>query len=451
MSMSLSQWGLKRGVRYLLLVLAWSLHANEARAQPFTLTEALPSNVGYGNVDHGAFATDGPRILVGRPSAPLGELSGKVFVFERPLPTSTFTLLQTLQAPDVVRRDYFGTKVALQSGRIIVVADPSSALDDPPVVDTTHAPRIYVFERNGGNYQHVQRIDPPETNPNQNFGASIALVGDRLVVGSPYYPDQTPDRVYIYLRDPVTHSYVLVQTVTKSSTSNFGHALAAWGDELLVGEPSYRASNNAYVGGAQLYRWNPGQQRYDFRQQLMAPLDSQGQYDYFGQAVALEGGVAFIGAPGHDPVVQGSGTVFVYRADAAGNYSSFQTLASVAPTLYDNFGGLVSAAGGRLLVKEQVFEADANGFWALVQRLTDQGGAFAGGRRAMIPAQIVIGAGSSQVLVFQGPAEQVTTPAAVPALGWPHLAALSSLLTFAAMRRRRRYWSLAVACSPSKL
>ena len=95
-----------------------------------------------------------------------------------PLPR-VFTQDQKLTASDGAVDDYFGTYVAI---------DGDTAIIGAPRDDNTGAESgaAYIFVRDGGgNWTPQQKITPTDPGATDNFGLSVAISGDTVIVGAP--------------------------------------------------------------------------------------------------------------------------------------------------------------------------------------------------------------------------------------------------------------------------
>src|SRR5262249_25540003 len=86
--------------------------------------------------------------------------------------------LDYLKASNTRTQAMFGSSVAL-SGDTLVVGSPEESSNAPS------AGAVYVFTRTGTTWSQQAYLKASNTAQNAHFGASVALSGDTLVVGSP--------------------------------------------------------------------------------------------------------------------------------------------------------------------------------------------------------------------------------------------------------------------------
>jgi hypothetical protein len=146
-----------------------------------------------------------------------------------------------------------------------------------------------------------------------DFGTSVAVDGDTLVVGAPGVDDPTGNAgaAYVYLY--VEGKWVLRQTLHPDevhASESFGYGVAISGDLMVVGARGYdEPEGNA--GAAYVFRRDG--LHWVQEQQLVASDGTE--WDYFGSAVAVCGDVIAVGAPRADPYERGA--VYLFRFDGS--------------------------------------------------------------------------------------------------------------------------------------
>jgi uncharacterized delta-60 repeat protein len=203
----------------------------------------------------------------------------------------------------------FGESVAWLGDSNELVGDPE-ALSSPTGVNSGKAYLLYAF---GGD----RDFSPPTPESNESFGASVAAMGDTVLVGAPSEGDQV-GAVYAFSGRFGQPLFSLTNPST-SDHSHFGFSLATLGDDILVGAPNDSAHGDQ-AGAVYLFDGTNGQ----LLQSFYAPTPQAG--GHFGFALAAYGNDAFfVGAPG----TAGVGAVFLVRTGRPESVQSGQTLAGV--------------------------------------------------------------------------------------------------------------------------
>jgi hypothetical protein len=131
-----------------------------------------------------AVAVSGDTAIVGEHEGDAGATdSGRVYVFGRS--DGGWSRQATLTPDDPQEYGGFGVSVALDGDRALIGARGYDA------GEATNRGAAYVFERTGDAWQQTARLDPEGAAPGDEFGV-VALQGDTAVVGAPN-TDSTAD------------------------------------------------------------------------------------------------------------------------------------------------------------------------------------------------------------------------------------------------------------------
>lgn len=191
----------------------------------------------------------------------------------------------------------------------------------------TSAGAVYVFTRTNGIWSQQAYVKASNTDPDDRFGASVALLGDTLAVGSEEDSCATGTNgdqrdngciaagaVYVFTR---TNRLWTQQAYLKASnTAAFGHfswSVALSGNTLAVGayhEESCATdingdqfNNDCFQAGA-VYVFT--QTSGAWNQQAYVKASNAARPDEFGASVALNGDTLAVGAPANRAAPQES-------------------------------------------------------------------------------------------------------------------------------------------------
>jgi hypothetical protein len=255
---------------------------------------------------------------------------------------TTGSLLRTLSKETPVSGDAFGFSLAAV-GELVLVGAP---FDD---TGASNAGAAYLFDPSTGNL--VLTVPNPAAAANDAFGHAVAAFGDDLLISAP--SDAVGNGVRagsVFLIDATTGSTLhRIDNPTPASDDRFGFSIAAVGGRILVGAPEDDRDANADVGAAHLFDGSTG----SLLRTLLAPNAAVGEE--FGYSVTATGDTAVVGARQEDIGAQDSpGAVFLFDAATGALLSTLR-----APELQpgSEFGHAVTTLRGNVVVGEPYFRA----------------------------------------------------------------------------------------------
>ncbi|ABX04574.1 MAG TPA: alpha/beta hydrolase [Herpetosiphon sp.] len=333
-----------------------------------------------------------------------------------------------LKAAQVSAGDSFGASVAI-SGDTVVVGVPaeSSSLagvqnSATPTINAlaAQAGAAYVFVRGSAGWQQQAYLKASEVSANDQFGWSVAISGDTIVVGSPRESSSTvgvqnsatptvnndlggAGAAYVFVRTGSTWSqqaYFKASQVTSGDWFGWSVGLAsntivvgAYGeDSNIVGvqnsatptvNEAATAAGAAYIFVRTGSTWS--QQAYLKAAQINTD-------DVFGWSVAVAGDTVIVGAPGEDTSIAGvqhsatptvdetalaAGAVFVFtRSGSSWSPQVFVKASQVTPG--DQFGYNLAIAGNTIVVGAPYEDSSTSGVQHGASPSVDELASFAG-------------------------------------------------------------------------
>ena len=287
-------------------------------------------------------ALSGDTALVGASLKTSGAnvYQGVAYVFTRT--AGVWTQQQKLTASDGVAYDLFGGSVAL-SGDTALVGARRKTVDG-----NIYQGAAYVFTRSATVWTQQQKLTASDGAVRDAFGLAVALSGDTALVGA---PDKTvggnfgQGAAYVFTRTAGVWTQQQLTASDSAEGDQFGDAVALSGDTALVGAYGKRRGANPYQGAAYVFTRTAGV--WTQQQQLTA---SGGAYDLVGSSVALSGDTALVGASfmtvGTNDS-QGAACVFTR---SAGVWTQRQKLTASDAAAGDGFGDAVALSGDTALV-----------------------------------------------------------------------------------------------------
>ena len=263
--------------------------------------------------------------------------TGAAYVFE--FNGSTWQQTAKLTASGGAMFDDFGISVALDGDRALVGAFG--------VADNgAYSGAAYVFEFNGSTWQQTAKLTANDALEGDNLGVSVALNGDQALVGADGVDDNGPGSGAAYLFSFNGSSWQQGDKITAPDGADydfFGNAVSLGSDRMLVGAP-LDDDNGSGSGSAYLFVYDGSDWKPDTKLTASDGVD----FDDFGASVSLDGDHAFIGAVGVDDNGNSSGGAYIFAQNGSGWTEETKLTASNAAA--DHFFGSVSMSGGRFLV-----------------------------------------------------------------------------------------------------
>lgn len=301
-----------------------------------TINNPSPANYDYFG---SSVALSGTTLVVGAKGDDTGATrAGSVYVFD--LTSGIPVLFETLNNPTPEGSDLFGESVAI-SGSIVVVGaegDESGAFASGSA---------YVYDVSGGSAVLLETINNPEPSENDRFGNSVAVSGDRVVVGAHQDDTTAYDAGSVYVYDLSGGSAVLTQTLNNPDFTDgrrFGSSVAVDGDTVVVGAPD---GSTAASGAGIAYVYDLQTGAAVLTSALVHPTASP--HGNFGASVAIKGDRLIIGTPLDDTTTDDAGSAFVYEL-SGGTAVLFASIDNPAPGEGDQFGFSVAVSGDTVLV-----------------------------------------------------------------------------------------------------
>ena len=289
-------------------------------------------------------ATSGNTVVVGAPSEDSNSIgvnnddvnvdasnSGAVYVFTR---TGISWQQQAyIKASNTDENDNFGTAIAIDTDTIVVGASSEDGTDTGVNGDQTgntayNSGAVYVFTRAANTWAQQAYLKTSNSATGDNFGGSVAISGDNIIIGSHFQSDgaSASGAAYAFNRSSNTWSQQAFLKASNLGDSDFfGSSVAISGNKAIVG--AYLEDGITSNSGA-AYLFNYSNNIWSEQSYLKA--NNNGASDYFGRAVAISGNNILIGAyqeasdaigvngDGTNNLGSGSGAAYVINPFAAG-------------------------------------------------------------------------------------------------------------------------------------
>lgn len=268
-----------------------SLAAIALVANPVVAQSSADSEETFAARFGGTVAISGDEVFVGESGNVFRP--GMIYVYQRDA-SGQWTEAGVLTDEGNRTADRFGGSLIVNGRVMLAAVNPRN--DDPAGV-------VSFYRDDAGNWTHAGAL-PHETVDGDGFGAAVALEGNNAFVGAPG-GDEQAGVVYVYTwTEESGWSQTAKLEIEEGAGTGFGGALAASGNNLLVGAPSDNE------GAGSVFHFQYSDELWTNAGRL--PVNVVGENPGAGSAVALSGNMAYVGVPS---AAGGNGAVLVFEAN----------------------------------------------------------------------------------------------------------------------------------------
>ena len=311
----------------------------------FTQSKKLTASDAAANDRFGySVATNGDTVVVGAYGK--NSNTGAAYIFERNHGgAENWGQVQKLTASDAAVNDQFGRSVAIDVDTVVVGA----------WLKNSNTGAAYIFERNQGgaeNWGQVKKLTANDAAAFDDFGSSVSINADTVVVGAwvkvPGDGYISVGAAYIFERNHGgTENWGQVQKLTASDPANyayFGYSVSISGNTAVVG------SYGKQPGAAYIFERNQGGAEHWGQVKKLTASDGIGVGDQFGISVAIDGDTLAVGANHGNRATSGAVYMFERNQNGAENWGEVQELTASDANLLDEFGISVALDGDTMVV-----------------------------------------------------------------------------------------------------
>ena len=243
--------------------------------------------------------------------------SGAAYVFQRD-GSGTWHEVALLRASNAGAFDNFGVSVAIDGDRAIVGARNEDGAGD----GLSSSGAAYVFERDdSGTWHEVALLRASNAGSYDDFGRSVSIDGDQAIVGA-LSEDGAGDGLtdsgaaYVFERDGsgTWHEVALLRASNAGEGDSFGWSVSIDGDRAIVGVLSEDGAGDGLSRSGAAYVFERDGSG-TWHEVALLRASNAGERDSFGEAVAISGDRAVVGAIGEDGQGNGltnSGVAYVF-------------------------------------------------------------------------------------------------------------------------------------------
>ncbi len=283
--------------------------------------------------------------------------------------------------------DNFGYAVSIFKDTLLVGAPDEASMantigGDGSNNDAPKSGAAYVFQRSGSQWNQQAYIKGSKSQEMGAFGTSVALQTDTLIIGSSGERNTFEGAGSAYIFQRKDNTWEEIQRLSASNPGNgdeFGKSVALAGDLIVIGASSESSSsqgvngdqsNNSAEASGAVYLFDKQDLKWQQKAYLKASNTNAG--DGFGESVSTDGQFVVVGAPregSHSPGIGGdqldnsrsaAGAVYLFERQEAG-WKQVHYIKSRLPFDNGNFGSATALNRGTLLVGERGEGRNARG------------------------------------------------------------------------------------------
>jgi hypothetical protein len=242
-----------------------------------------------------------------------------------------------LTASDAAAFDEYGRVVHIDGNRAIVGAH----FDDDQGNNSGSA---YIYELETVGWVQEAKLTASDGAPGDLFGRTVRLSGTVALVGAPRDDEPVTDSgsAYVFRYNGINWQQESRLTAADATVNaQFGEAIALAGTLAVVGAPRHTGPATE-SGAAYVFRYDGSA----WHQEAQLAGSDTAAYEQFGESVATDGQVIVVGAPINDDA---AGAAYVFAFDGAAWTQQARLTASDAAT-NDFFGWSCAISGDHLLI-----------------------------------------------------------------------------------------------------
>ncbi|MDX1665044.1 MAG: FG-GAP repeat protein, partial [Candidatus Promineifilaceae bacterium] len=304
-----------------------------------------------------AVAIDGDTVLVGATGADVGGETnqGAAYLFQKDHGgADQWSEVAKLTDTGGGSFDNFGDSLAVQGDDLFVGAK------DADVGSSRGRGTVFLFRPDQaipGAWALADELVDPNGRENDSFGSALAVAGAWLVAGaeradvSGLY--QNDGAALLFRKDAASGDWLFFKRLSASDAAGsdrFGASVALDGQRVLVGAPAASHNGEMLAGKAYLFERDLGGADNWGEIRLLA-ADDGSAFDHFGASVAIGAATAYVGASSGDITIGDEGAVYTFERDAGGadNWGQATKLAATDGQSGDLFGRTLALQEGTLL------------------------------------------------------------------------------------------------------
>lgn len=325
----------------------WVYFQSSAEPNIVLPVEQVASDGEVGDEFGHSVATKGNYAVVGAPYDDIGANNGQGSAYVFFFNGTAWVEQAKLLATGGAANDNFGYSVAI-SGDYVIVGAPN---DDVGINNNQGS--AYIFLRSGTNWTQQASITGASATGGDNFGHSVSIDGAYAAVGAPHDDvgvNNWQGTAYVFIRSGVNWSqqdYVTIPSGTAIDV--FGTSVGISGIQLIVGAPNDDIGGVTDMGSVHVFQRTGSAWSHA---QVLTYFNTQNYH--FGNSVSIDGSYMVAGVPTESLVnYPGSARAYIFNGSSwvtTANGNFLITVLGVDSEQGDQFGYSVAMGGNYTVV-----------------------------------------------------------------------------------------------------
>ena len=245
--------------------------------------------------------------------------------------------------------DKFGDSVGIDGNRAVVGAPFQESLNNQNT-SITNGGWGHTFSRGSGGWSYDEFLAVSNPQVEGRLGSSVAVAGSTVMAGAPSYTQNNntdPGEITIASKSSLTGSWATEFTkIGQVGNDLFGSSVALDTGIAVIGAPGAPVGSDALAGKVYLYTKDSSGVWGPAVTAIWTAGTNAGAGTIFGSSVAVDSNTVVVGSPGED---SSSGAAYVFTKDSMGIWSAVRLTASDRANA-DSFGRWVAVDGDFVVV-----------------------------------------------------------------------------------------------------
>ena len=314
--------------------------------KPFQIAKITNSSTQKSSAFGNAVAMNGDYIVVGAYEEDTQyKNAGTAYIYKKSLNGEFFEVAK-IEADDTSKGDGFAKSVAIY-GDYIAIGSP---------LQNNKEGATYLFQKvSDTTVNQKYKIEASDTSRGDMFGESVAMTDKYVLVSAPQADIEKDGTTYskagaVYLYT-ISSSGSLVDEIKISANSpkqddEFGTSIAIFGDYIVISSPNKDSLDENDIGYVYLFKIEEN----EVIQKGAFQADDATGYAYFGSSISIDNSYILVGAKGDNSKTTGAGSTYLFKKDSNNNITQIAKFYADDSKQNDAFGKSVSIDGNYMVV-----------------------------------------------------------------------------------------------------